>query len=248
MTEASVPQSELLKKTPVRLVIMGKRAAGKSFGSNHLVESWSGKAWTVAERIKQISHALIDGNGPLDGLLDVVILDSALRYEATRQLLSYADSYEGEPGLKPIRLYQDVGEILRRLDTSTLYCWEEDLERRISANPAPLTVVDIRAKESHHFFVGERGYASLLISAPDEVRNRRMLQRDEHVISDPAAVQHVSETDVDELSFEFTIDNRDDDPTRLFGELDRIVRLLAERERAVKAARPSSTGTSRTTD
>lgn len=215
---------------PVRLVVMGKRAVGKSLASSHLVSQWDGTAWTVAERIKQISHALIDQTGPLGSLLEVVILNEDLRDEATRQLLRYADTYQPEPGLKPIRLYQDVGEVLRRLHPSTLYCWEEELERRITANPSPLVVIDLRARESHHFFVTERHYASLLLTAPEEVRNRRMKKRDQHVITDPVANSHVSETDVDALNFEFVLDNRDDDPARLHHELDNIVRLLAERQ------------------
>jgi len=228
----------LLTDNPVRIIIMGRRATGTSFASRFLTGTYDGKAWTIAERIKQISHALIDQSGSLGDLLDVVILDKDLQTEAARQLLLYADTYEREPGLKPIRLYQDVGEILRHLDASTLYCWEQDLERRILANPAPLTAIDVRAKESHHYFADQRGYASLLMTASQDVRERRMRDRDQHVITDPAAVNHVSETDVDHLDFDFVIDNDDDDPARLHAQLNGIVRQLVTTGKPFAASAP----------
>lgn len=208
---------------------MGKMASGKTFASSHLVQEWGGTSWTVAERIKQISHALIDQNGDLGTLLEVVIVNPELMDLATRELLRFADWYRPEPGDKPRRLYQEVGQILRDLHPDTKYCWEEDLERRIKECPSPLTIVDIRAKESFRFFVEERDYASMLISAPEDVRMKRMLARDNHAVTDPKMLQHVSETDVDELDFEFVVYNPEDDPNRLFEELNRIVRLLAER-------------------
>lgn len=235
------PDTSILDDNPVGLVLMGKRAAGKSFASGRLVSAWGATAWTVAERIKQISHALIDQNGPLGDLLSVVLPEEGLGDEATRQLLRYADTYEPEAGAKPIRLYQDIGEILRHLDPSSLFCWEEDLQRRIEANPSALTVVDLRAKESFDFFVVQRRYSSVLVTAPDAVRERRMAIRDRHVIVDPAATGHVSETDVDNLDFEFVVNNDSDDPTRLYGEMDAIVRTVAERNRAAAASRDTDT-------
>jgi len=223
------PDPTILKDANVRIAVMGKMASGKTFASSHLVNQWGGTSWTVAERIKQISHALIDQNGDLGALLEVVIVNPELMDLATRELLRFADWYQPEPGDKPRRLYQEVGQILRDLHPDTKYCWEEDLERRIKAYPSPLTIVDIRAKESFNFFVNERGYASMLISAPEEVRMKRMLARDNHAVTDPKMLQHVSETDVDELDFEFTVHNPEDDPNKLFTELDKIVRLLAER-------------------
>ena len=227
---SSVPDPAILENHNVRLAIMGKMASGKTFASSHLVNQWNGRSWTVAERIKQISHALVDQNGDLGALLEVVVIKPELIDLATRELLRFADWYQPEPGDKPRRLYQEVGQILRDLHPDTKFCWEEDLERRIKAYPNPLTIVDIRAKESFAFFVGERNYASMVITAPEEIRMQRMLTRDNHAITDPKMLHHISETDVDELEFEFVVHNKDDDPTKLFTELDRVVRLLAERE------------------
>lgn len=207
---------------------MGRRATGKTSASQYLTETWGAQAWTVAERIKQISYALVQQTGDLGALLEVVLLDPELRDEASRQLLTYADNYQPEPGNKPIRLLQDVGEILRHLHPRTLYCWEEDLIRRIEANPAPFIVVDARAKESHHFFCDQRDYASLLITAPEAVRQARMAERDEFVVVDPAATQHVSETDVDQLKFHFVINNDQlTDLQSLYTQLDDIVTQLS---------------------
>jgi hypothetical protein len=229
---------KLLQGLKVKIVIMGKMASGKTFASGHLVNDWGGSSWTVAERIKQIAHALVDQNGDLGALLQLVVEDDDLVDLATRELLKFAERYEPEPGDKPRRLYQEVGQILRDLDPRTQFCWEEDLERRIQAYPSNLTVVDIRAKESFRFFVGERGYASMLIVAPEDVRMRRMISRDSHAVTDPQMLGHVSETDVDELDFEFVVHNPEDDPSKLFSELDRIVMLLAERSRHSQDEQP----------
>jgi hypothetical protein len=222
---------QLLEGCHVKLAIMGKMAAGKTFASTHLVDNWGGQAWTTAERIKQISHALIDQNGDLGSLLQVVLVDQDMVEMATRELLKFADTYQVEPGNKPRRLYQEVGQILRDLDPSTRYCWEEDLERRLNEAPAKFTIIDIRARESFQYFVGERGFDSLLISAPEDVRRLRMQARDSRDVSDPTLLNHVSETDVDSLQFDFEISNLDDDQARLFKELDQLVIQLAERAR-----------------
>lgn len=219
----------LLEGVQVKLAIMGKMAAGKTFASTHLVDNWGGQAWTTAERIKQIAHALVDQNGDLGNLLEVVLVDEDMVEMATRELLKFADTYEPEPGNKPRRLYQEVGQILRDLHPSTRFCWEEDLERRMQEAPAPFTIIDIRARESFNYFVVERDFYSLLISAPEEVRRRRMQERDSRDVSDPTLLNHVSETDVDSLEFDFEISNSEDDPRGLYEELDQLVRELAFR-------------------
>lgn len=224
-----------LRGASVRLAIMGKMASGKTFASSHLVGEWGGQAWTTAERIKQISHALVDQSGDLDSLMEVVIIDPDMRELGTHELLRFAESYSPEPGTKPRRLYQEVGQILRDLHPSTRYCWEEDLERRMQEAPSPFTIIDIRARESFKYFVEDRDFVSLLISAPEDVRRRRMQERDSRDISDPTLLNHVSETDVDSLEFDFEISNPEDDPKKLFSELDRLVNQLIDR-----AGRPES--------
>lgn len=214
-----------LQPVQARLVIMGKMAAGKTFAQNHLTERYGAVAWTIAERIKQVSHALIGEFGDLGELLRVVLLEPEMQNLATYELLRFADSYEREPG-KPRRLYQEVGEILRHLDESTRLCWEEDLARRIDAHPSSFTVVDIRSKESYGFLVGERGFRSLRIDASEAVRERRLLARDKHAMVDRSLFYHQSETDVDELEFDFVIDNEHDDPAEFVKALDALVAQL----------------------
>jgi hypothetical protein len=200
--------------------------AGKTTAQDHLVRVYGAQPWTTSGRIKQISHALIDQTGSLDDLLSVVILDHELRAQAAWDLMSYAGSYEPEPG-KPRKLYQDVGEILRDLSPVTRLCWEEDLQRCIISSPASFPVVDIRSKESYAFFAGEHHYRTLRIDAPLEVRKARMLARDKHAVLDEAVFNHQSETDVDDLQFDFVIDNSSDDPTTLYEALDQVVAQIA---------------------
>lgn len=209
-----------------RLVIMGKMGAGKTFASNYLVDRHGAKAWTIAERIKQVSHALTGEFGDLGELLRVVLLDEQQQQMATRELLRFAEDYQREPG-KPRQLYQEVGEILRDLDPSTRLCWEEDLQRRIESHPSGFTVVDIRSQASYGFFVGQHQYRSLRIDASRELRERRLLARDKFAVADPAVFQHSSETDVDQLEFDFVIENQGDDPRELQQALDAVVQQLS---------------------
>lgn len=208
----------------VKLVIMGKMAAGKTHAAEHMVRNHDATLWTISERIKQVSHALIDGTGQLGQLLEVVI-PGHLMHEATVALLAYADRYEEETG-KARRLYQDVGQILRDLHPETGLCWEEDLQRRIESSPSTFTIVDIRSKESHAFFVDQQDFASLRIKAPLEVRKQRMQLRDGSVPVDPAVFEHQSETETDHLHADYVINNDHMDEARFFAEVDEVVAQL----------------------
>lgn len=207
-----------------RLIVMGKMAAGKTTASDYYVRRYGATAWTVAERIKQVAHAAVGHSGDLGSLLDVVLTGGGqerLRQEATWQLLRFADSYEMEPG-KPRRLYQEVGQILRDLAPESQLCWEQDLERRIESSPSTFTVVDVRSKEGHGFFVGERGYRCLVIDASLATRKRRLLARDRHDVVDDSVFSHQSETDVDSLASDWVISNESDDPSALHAGLDGV--------------------------
>lgn len=213
------------EQLPVRLAIMGKMAAGKTTAADHLMREYGATTWTIAERIKQVAHALIDQTGNLGDLLEVIVREPQLRHDATVALLRYADAYEPEPGSKPRGAYQQVGQILRDLHPSTRLCWEADLQARIDATSSDFVVVDMRAKESHRFFCDEQGYASLRIDASEQVRRARMAARDGAVPTDEL-FRHQSETDVDELEFDFVIANESADPSALYERLDRMVAVL----------------------
>jgi cytidylate kinase len=208
------------------LVIMGKMGAGKTSASNYLAEHYRASSWTIAERIKQVSHALVDGSGQLGELLKVVVLDQELCLQATQELLRFTDSYHPESG-KPRHLYQEVGQVLRDLDPRLRYCWEEDLNRRIQASPTcPLTVVDIRSREGYHFFVKERKYYRLRIDAPLAVRKQRLLSRDRHALEKQDLFSHQSETDVDSLEFDWVVDNSSSDINALRKSIAQIMQQL----------------------
>lgn len=212
-------------QAPIQLVVMGKMAAGKTTASNYLVDDHGATAWTIAERIKQVAYALVGHSGNLGDLLNIVLQDNEHERLATKALLVWSDSYVMEVG-KPRRLFQEVGQILRDLSPQTVLCWEEDLQRRISIAEQRCTVVDIRSKESYGFFVAQ-GYSTLRIDAPLDIRKQRLLMRDKHEMLDDRVFSHQSETDVDCLSFQFTIDNSSDDPTALYAELDAVIEELA---------------------
>jgi dephospho-CoA kinase len=224
-SEVGAPRPKDLITEPVRLVIMGKMAAGKTQAATFLAEQYGATTWTIAQRIKETAHALVDQTGQLDMLLESVIVDPALRAQSAVALLRFADGYELEPG-KPRKLYQEVGQILRDLHPSTSFCWEEELERRIQRSGQGLTVVDLRSKEGYRFFVVDRGYRTLRIDATEEVRRRRLLARDRFAVVDDAVFTHQSETEVDSLEFEFVIDNNRDDLELLHDRLEAVVAAI----------------------
>ena len=218
-----------MRETPphLKLVIMGKMGAGKTTASNHLVEEYGAVSWTIAERIKQVSHALVGQAGDLGSLLQRVTMSPELAEKATLALLRFREGYQEEAG-KPRRLYQEVGQILRDLDPRLTLCWEHDLQRRIENSPRRFTVVDIRSKESYGFFCSQ-GYSSLRIDAPLEVRKQRLLLRDHHALIDERLFTHQSETDVDELEFDYVLDNADNESAAFLKRLDELVVKLESR-------------------
>jgi dephospho-CoA kinase len=204
---------------------MGKMGSGKTQASSYLAEKYGASTWTVAERIKEVSHALVDQSGQLDVLLHAVVPDAEHRRAAVYELLRFSDGYQLESG-KPRKLYQEVGQILRDLHPTTRLCWEEDLERRIQVVASKLTVIDVRSQEGYKFFVQDRGYIALRIDAPLSVRKRRLLERDTFAVVDQAVFDHQSETDVDALSFDVTIDNGHANLDKLNKDLDSTIKAF----------------------
>jgi dephospho-CoA kinase len=214
-----------------RIVIMGFMGGGKTTASNHMHTEHGAKVWTSAERIKQTACALMDRPMAEDGvryqlrpLVDIVFPDRRdLQDLAMARLADFRGGYTPEPGSKPRTLYQEVGEIVRRLQgDETAYCWEEELERRIAMYPARFTVIDVRAAESHHFFCDLRGYESWLVEADESVRCQRIRDRDGYYPTHEQ-LSHPSETDLQRLVFDQYIDNSGDDPQEF---VERVTRVL----------------------
>jgi dephospho-CoA kinase len=205
-----------------KLLITGKMGSGKSFASAYLAEAHGAVRWSRTELMKPLAHALSDATGDLDDLLIRIFSDEDDRAEVRRELMAYIASYVPEPG-KPRRLYQDVVEICQRKDP---YCFEVELEARINAARGDgfAIIDDVRVQEAFDYF-SERGYASLRINADEDVRKRRMLERDGFLPA-PETLSHYSETALDRVPHDFVIVNNDENLPNFYRKLDRIVAHL----------------------
>lgn len=203
--------------------MVGQMATGKTSLSNYLQEQYHATAWTVAEMIKRISHALVDQNGDLESCLIRVFPDETDRKQVFQKLLIFASNYEREGG-KPRRLYQEVGQIGRDINS---YCWEEELVQRIKKSPSDFILVDdIRSKEGFGFFT-DRDFKSIKLIAPLEIRKRRLLKRDGFV-PDDSVFTHVSETEMESFPTDYVIENTQDNLVGPVKELNQIINELVE--------------------
>lgn len=210
----------------VKLLVTGKMGSGKSFGAAYLEREHGASRWSRTELMKRLAHAIVDHIGEPDELLDRLFPDAGERADVRRALLDYALRYEPEPR-KPRRLYQDVAQICQEHDP---LCFERELEERIRAygDGDFLLIDDVRSRPAFDYFT-ERGYRSLRLEAPWEVRRRRIMERDGYLPS-PYSLEHRSETELDQVDHDFTITNDGDDPTAYYVQLDELVRRLRAAE------------------
>ncbi len=113
-----------MTSTATKILIMGKMASGTTEAALYFKEQYNASTWTIADRIKQLSHSLVEKSPDTQMLLDG-LLTSEVGQIAAKRLLSFSKSYSPEPG-KPRHLYQEVGQILRELNEENRYCWEKD--------------------------------------------------------------------------------------------------------------------------
>lgn len=193
--------------------------SGKSFAANYLEKEHHASRWSRTELMKRLAHAVADHIGSPDELLERIFPDPAQRAEVREELLSYVAHYEPEPG-KPRRLYQDITQICQDHDP---LCFERELDARIRAcGEGEFSLIDdVRSKAAFDYFT-ERGYRSLRIEAPEEVRLARMLRRDGS-LPPKETLEHPSETELDGVPHEFVIHNESSDVEDLYRALDEVL-------------------------
>jgi dephospho-CoA kinase len=213
-----MPENKQLK-----LIMVGQMATGKTSLSDYLQENYHATAWTVAEMIKRISHALVDHNGDLEKYLETTFPQEEEQRRALKQLLAFANRYKREAG-KPRQLYQEVGEIGREINR---HCWEEELMQRVASSPSDFILVDdVRSKEGFNFFTS-RGFKSVKLVADLNVRKKRLLQRD-GVLPNDSVFIHVSETEMETFPTDYHIHNESDDLSEPIHELNKIIAILQQ--------------------
>lgn len=208
---------------PILILMTGSMGAGKSVGADFYVDIRNASRWSRTELMKRLAHAVADGFGNPDEILERIFRDHQVREEVTHELLAYISTYEAEPG-KPRRLYQDITQICQDHDP---LCFERELASRIAdAGDAAFCLIDdVRVQAAFEYFT-DLGYKSIRIHADEDVRRRRMLERDGYLPSEDT-FRHPSETELESVVHDWKIDNNEDDPRQLYRQLDQILTELS---------------------
>lgn len=210
----------------IKLLITGKMGSGKSYAADYLVSEHGAMRWSRTELMKRLSHAVVDHIGDPDEILERTFPNEEERGAVRDELFAYR--YTPEDG-KPRRLYQDITEICQEHNP---LCFEQELETRIRAiGDCEFSLIDDVRKLSAFEYFSERGYATLRIDASEKIRRERMMSRDGYLPSEETFA-HVSETDLDGIEHDFSIRNDSQDLISFYSELDRIVEVLRNKDRA----------------
>jgi hypothetical protein len=168
--------------------------------------------------MKLLSHAVVDNGGDLELFLTRLFANEERRADVRDALFSYR--YLEEKG-KRRRLYQEITEICQDHDP---LCFERELAQRIrSADTSGQFVLidDVRKLSAFEYFT-ERGYLSLRIEANRAVRKQRVLSRDGYLPTEEI-FNHPSETELDDIPHDFTIENNTNDMKDLYHALAGLV-------------------------
>lgn len=200
-----------------KLLITGKMGAGKGFAAARISNRYAATRWTRTELMKRLAHGLVDMSDDPDVILKRLFPDNDQRDEVVDDLLIYTNSYQPELG-KPRRLYQDITQICQEHDP---LCFEVELADRIAKTKSEFSLIDdVRSKAAFNYFA-DLGYQSLRIDATEEIRKQRMLTRDGYLPSEDS-YKHSSETELDDIEHDFSIENNDEDLDIFYKNIDKI--------------------------
>jgi dephospho-CoA kinase len=206
-------------------MITGKMGSGKGFAAARFNHKYGANRWTRTELMKRLAHGFVDHSDMPDEILNRIFADPEHRNEVRNELLDYAAAYQPEPG-KPRRLYQEVTAICQQFDP---LCFEEELAQRIEASQAQFNLIDdVRSRAAFDYFA-DLGYRSLRIDCPEEVRKERIMARDGYLPAEEAFL-HPSETELDQVTHDFSVVNSGADLNNFYSELDAVYEALGGEE------------------
>jgi hypothetical protein len=212
---------------PIKLMIIGKMGTGKGLAADYVTERHGAYRFTRSELMKKVCFALVNGLGSLDGFLERLYPGDVETQDKLRDdLLRYAAHYVEEPG-KPRKLFQEVTDLV--LGYNPL-AYDQELAQRISTlkpdgAETPIYLIDdVRSLEGYQYY-HDLGYCSLRMDADLSVRRLRMLRRDGYLPS-LETFNHPSETALDGIRADYTIQNNGDEPTGVYLEIDSMIQDL----------------------
>jgi dephospho-CoA kinase len=125
------------------------------------------------------------------------------------------DLFPDLPG-KPRHVLQHIGMSMREIDPDV---WIKYLDKTILIQGGIPVIDDVRLANEYEHYIS-KGYISIRVVCDDDVRIERMRKRDGDV--DLAALQHRTETELDDVECDYTIDNNGT-TEQLAEQVDRII-------------------------
>lgn len=182
------------------LFIFGKAGVGKTTTANYLRSAYGYRTFALADPIKKKIAEML-GREPTKA-------DRAL-------LIDFGQAYRTWFG-------DDVW--CRVAWENILDSWRCDLLKRgLTPGQVPVLIEDGRHLTEYDFFVKERYFVPIRIVAPDEVRFRRLFERDG---VDQRDVLAGKETELDEVYAEYTIVNDGNDLNELYRTIDEVMQKM----------------------
>lgn len=102
---------------------------------------------------------------------------------------------------KPRHVLQHIGMSMRDIDADVWIRW---LDKQILAHGKLAVIEDCRILNEYDHYAA-KGYISIRVTCDDDTRIERMRQRDGTVDMD--ALQHRTETELDDIVCDYTVDN-----------------------------------------
>lgn len=210
-----------------RFGLVGKMGSGKTTLGNMLIENFCGKRIAFADKLKEdILHFHFTEDGKIEKPRDRALMQAY--GQLRRGELRTVDFYDGRvynidgscyiarterTGTKVMHSSEYVGECLSNH-------WVEQLIQKASALQNNIIVDDIR-RNNESTALCENNFVIIKIDCSVEERLRRLTARDGSF--DPKTLTDISETEVDEIKYDYVVDNNNSDTKFAFEELIKLI-------------------------
>lgn len=210
-----------------RFGLVGKMGSGKTTLGNMLIENFCGKRIAFADKLKEdILHFHFTEDGKIEKPRDRALMQAygQLRRGELRTINFYngrVDNIDGNcyidrierTGTKVMHSSEYVGECLSSH-------WVDQLIQKARVLQNNVIVDDIR-RNNESTALCENGFLIVKIDCSMEERLRRLTARDGSF--DPSTLTDISETEVDEIKYDYVVDNNNGDTELAFKELIKLI-------------------------
>ncbi len=210
----------------MKLMLVGRIGTGCTEGAQHLADRWGAICFQRTRLMHAICHALVDGAGDLDFLLQRLFPDDENTVAKLRsQLLKYVLEYVPDER-RQRQLYQQVVQIVQKHDP---LAFETELEARLElagqqvSGDKILVIDELYTLPAFEYFVA-RGFIPIKFVSPKSLARKRIEERDGFLPTE-GTFDHETESDIDLMPCDVTINN-DGTITQLRTKIDQALLTL----------------------